>query len=145
MSRRRRRGRGNGGDRDANGNPMKFKTQKEQGEWAELCFMMRAKGLGFGVLKPFGDSRMYDVAVEDGGPIVRVQVKCTTYCRRGKEYSLNILGPGAEEVSEGVGGFLWGVYYSLERVVHRALCSDGASGDDARYGGKQAGAVAAVS
>ena len=83
------------------GTPIKFKTRKEQGEWAELGFMMRAKGLGFGVLKPYGDSRAYDVAVEDGGPIVRVQVKCTTYCRRGNEYSLNVLGPGRKPYPKG--------------------------------------------
>jgi hypothetical protein len=32
-------------------------------------FMARAKRLGMGVLKPCGDSRRYDVAVERGGPI----------------------------------------------------------------------------
>ena len=52
---------------------------KERGEWAELCFMARAKGLGMGVLKPFGESGRYDVAVENGGPILRVQVKSTIY------------------------------------------------------------------
>ena len=66
---------------------------KERGEWAELCFMARAKGLGMGVLKPFGESGRYDVAVENGGPIHRVQVKSTIFCRRGNEYSLNVMGP----------------------------------------------------
>src|SRR6202451_924422 len=44
---------------------------KERGEWAELCFMARATGEGLRVLKPYGDSRAYDVAVESGGPIWR--------------------------------------------------------------------------
>jgi hypothetical protein len=39
---------------------------KERGEWAELGFMAPAKGLGLGVLKPFGESGRYDVAVENG-------------------------------------------------------------------------------
>src|SRR5260370_36399106 len=38
---------------------------KERGEWAELCFMALAKGLGLGVLKPFGESGRYEVAVEN--------------------------------------------------------------------------------
>jgi hypothetical protein len=74
---------------------------KDRGEWAELCFMARAKGLGMGVLKPYGDSRLYDVAVEDGGPIVRVQVKSTIFCRRGKEYSLNVMGPKRKRYPKG--------------------------------------------
>src|ERR1700733_15543815 len=44
---------------------------KERGEWAELCFMARATGEGLRVLKPYGDSRAYDVAGESGGPIWR--------------------------------------------------------------------------
>jgi hypothetical protein len=35
--------------------------------------MALAKGLGLGVLKPFGESGRYDVTVENGGPIWRVQ------------------------------------------------------------------------
>ena len=57
---------------------------KERGEWAELWFMALARGMGFGVLKPFGESGRYDVAVEWGGRILRVQVKSTIYCRRGE-------------------------------------------------------------
>src|SRR5579872_7054532 len=42
---------------------------KERGEWAELWLMALAKGLGLGVLKPFGESGRYDDTVENGGPI----------------------------------------------------------------------------
>jgi hypothetical protein len=35
--------------------------------------MALAKGLGLGVLKPFGESGRYDVAVENGGPFWRVR------------------------------------------------------------------------
>jgi hypothetical protein len=74
---------------------------KERGEWAELCFMARAAGLGMSVSKPLGDSQQYDVLVEAGGRILRVQVKSTIYCRRGGEYSLNVMGPGRERYEPG--------------------------------------------
>src|SRR6266849_4593820 len=74
---------------------------KERGEWAELCFMARAAGMGMSVSKPHGDSRRYDVLVEAGGRIWRVQVKSTIYCRRGGEYSLNVMGPGRKRYEEG--------------------------------------------
>jgi hypothetical protein len=35
--------------------------------------MALAKGLGLGVLKPFGESGRYDAAVENGGPFWRVR------------------------------------------------------------------------
>ena len=58
-----------------------------------------------GVLKPYGESGRYDVAVENGGPILRVQVKSTIYCRRGNEYSLNVHGPGRKRYKEGTVDF----------------------------------------
>jgi len=70
-----------------------IKGCKERGEWVELCFMAKAAGLGMGVSKPLGESRRYDVLVEAGGKIHRVQVKSTMYCRRRNEYSLNVMGP----------------------------------------------------
>ena len=82
-----------------------IKGCKERGEWAELCFMARAAGLGLGVLKPYGESGRYDVAVENGGAILRVQVKSTIYCRRGNEYSLNVHGPGRKQYEKGTVDF----------------------------------------
>jgi hypothetical protein len=78
---------------------------KERGEWAELCFMALVRGMGFGVLKPYGESGRYDVAVEWGGRILRVQVKSTIYCRRGNEYSLNVHGPGRKQYEKGTVDF----------------------------------------
>ena len=57
-----------------------FKTFKERGEWVELQFMARAVRKGFKVSKPWGDSSAYDVGVESGERILRVQVKSTD-CR----------------------------------------------------------------
>ena len=98
---------GNGsGDMKRKKNNSRWITDcKERGEWAELCFMALAKGLGLGVLKPFGESGRYDVAVENGGPFWRVQVKSTIYCRRGNEYSLNVMGPGRKQYKKGTVDF----------------------------------------
>jgi hypothetical protein len=57
-----------------------FRTFKERGEWVELVFMAMAVRLGFKVSKPWGDSSAYDVGIECGERILRVQVKSTD-CR----------------------------------------------------------------
>ncbi len=57
-----------------------FRTFKERGEWVELQFMARAVRNGFKVSKPWGDSSAYDVGIESGARILRVQVKSTD-CR----------------------------------------------------------------
>ncbi len=68
------------------------RTCKQLGEWAELCFMARAADRGFCVSKPHGDSASYDVGVEHNGRFMRVQVKSTTFRRKGS-YTCNIVGP----------------------------------------------------
>jgi len=78
---------------------------KERGEWAELCFMAKAAGMGMLVSKPLGESCRYDVLVKAGGRILRVQVKSTMYRRREGEYSLNIMGPGRKPYKEGTVDF----------------------------------------
>jgi PD-(D/E)XK endonuclease len=62
-----------------------FKTFKERGEWVELLFMAAAIRHGYKVLKPWGDSSPFDVALYFGDRIVRVQVKSTS-CRIGTGY-----------------------------------------------------------
>jgi hypothetical protein len=78
---------------------------KERGEWAELCFMAKAAGMGMLVSKPLDDSCRYDVLVEAGGRILRVQVKSTIYRRREGEYSLNVMGPGRKRYKKGTVDF----------------------------------------
>ena len=63
-------------------------TVKQQGELAEMGFMFKAAGLGFGVAKPWGDSERYDFALDTGKRFVRVQVK-STYVARRQSYSVN--------------------------------------------------------
>jgi hypothetical protein len=62
-----------------------FKNFKERGEWVEARFIADALRHGYKVLKPWGDSSPYDVALAFGNRIVRVQVKSTS-CRTGTGY-----------------------------------------------------------
>jgi hypothetical protein len=55
----------------------RFSTYKQRGEWVELKFMTEAAQRRFGVSKPWGDTRAYDVGVEHGENFLRVQVKST--------------------------------------------------------------------
>ena len=57
----------------------KFKTFKERGEWVEAQFIAEALRRGYTVLKPWGDSQPFDVAINFGNRVVRVQVKSTTF------------------------------------------------------------------
>ena len=59
------------------------RDQKERGEWAELLFMAEAARMGLKVARPHGDSARFDVIVEGGGKFHRVQVKSTTFHRKG--------------------------------------------------------------
>jgi hypothetical protein len=76
------------------------KTCKERGEWAELCFMARAADRGLNVSRPHGDSASYDVGVEQNGRSLRIQVKSTTFCRKGS-FTANITGPKHERYVRG--------------------------------------------
>ena len=67
--------------RDRKGKPQKG-TDKQRGELAEMRFMLKAAGLGFGVAKPWGESERYDFVLDTGNGFVRVQVK-STYVARG--------------------------------------------------------------
>jgi hypothetical protein len=53
----------------------RFHTFKQRGEWVELEFMAQAALHGFSVSKPWGDCSPYDVGIEHGGQLLRVQVK----------------------------------------------------------------------
>jgi len=50
---------------------------KQRGEWAELLFMARAAEQGLSIVRPWGDSSPYDVAIEHRGYLLRVQIKST--------------------------------------------------------------------
>jgi hypothetical protein len=59
---------------------------KRMGEVSEAAFLLKARTLGLGVALPWGDSEKYDFIVwaeEEGGPMLRVQVKATGRLNRG--------------------------------------------------------------
>ena len=118
---------------------------KERGEWVELCFMAKAAGMGMLVSKPLGDSCRYDVLVEAGGRILRVQVKSTIYRRRGNEYSRNVMGPGRKVIQGRIGGLLCCVSDSSGCVVHHSVRSSGQEVDIAFRSGRQVSEVCEVS
>jgi PD-(D/E)XK endonuclease len=71
----------------------RFRNYKERGEWVEAKFIAEALRRHYTVLKPWGDSQPFDVALCFGNRIVRVQVKSTTYrvgtgyrCQLGTNY-----------------------------------------------------------
>jgi hypothetical protein len=68
-------------------------TRKRLGEAVEAAFLAKATMLGFAVLKPWGDSRPYDFAVESGRRLWRVQVKCAT-SHRGTRCEARAAGSG---------------------------------------------------
>jgi hypothetical protein len=96
------RAKGKSVDRMAGG---KLQGCKERGEWAEMYFLMQAAGRGMKVLRPYGQTGVYDVGVDAVGRLRRVQVKSTIYRRRNGEYSLNIMGPGRKMYAVGTVDF----------------------------------------
>jgi PD-(D/E)XK endonuclease len=50
-------------------------TRKRRGEMAEAAFLHKASKLGFGVSKPWGDSDPYELIVDSGKRLWKVQVK----------------------------------------------------------------------
>jgi hypothetical protein len=54
------------------------KNPKRAGELSEAAFLWKAESLGFGVVKPWGDSERYDFILDSGGRLWRVQLKSTS-------------------------------------------------------------------
>jgi hypothetical protein len=50
---------------------------KQQGDTTELRFMLLNHELGYTVSKPFGDNAKYDLIVDTGDTLERIQVKST--------------------------------------------------------------------
>ena len=62
--------------------------------------MARAADRGLNFSHPHGDSASYDVGVEQNGRFLRIQVKSTTFCRKGS-FTANIAGPKHERYGRG--------------------------------------------
>src|ERR1700758_1283858 len=50
-------------------------TRKQRGEMAEAAFVAKAASLGLCLSKPWGESSRYDLIVDNGKRLLRVQVK----------------------------------------------------------------------
>ena len=57
---------------------------KLQGDRAELMFMLYCQEKGYIISKPFGDNAKYDLIVDDGVTLNRVQIKSTSRKDTGK-------------------------------------------------------------
>jgi hypothetical protein len=56
-------------------NPSGTLDTKELGDLGELAFVLAASSKGLAVSKPFGDCRRYDLIVDSGRRLLRIQVK----------------------------------------------------------------------
>jgi len=72
------------------------RTAKEIGEWAELQFMAKAASHGLKIAKTMGESARYDVIVEGGGRLLRIQVKSTSYRNPGCQGYLCSVHPNSK-------------------------------------------------
>src|SRR5580700_25993 len=103
----------------------RIKDYRERGAWAELYFMVLAMSYGLKVSSPYGGFGPYDVGVEDGtGPILRVQVKCTSFLHPKGGYGFDLKGPGGRGYLPD-SGFFRALYHSNRRLAHRPLRSGG--------------------
>jgi hypothetical protein len=60
------------------------RNNKGKGELAELAFLYKVSGLGFGVAKPYGDNERYDFILDSGERFWRVQVRSTSGIAKGR-------------------------------------------------------------
>ena len=77
-------------------NPDKHPDYKKRGELIELAFIFKAASLGFSVARPYGDSNRYDLIVDSGKRLLRIQVKSTIRVYRGG-YSVHATGSPKRE------------------------------------------------
>jgi hypothetical protein len=82
-----------------------IRNKKLRGEWAEMCFMVRATEHGLPVCKPWGESRSFDFVVGWPGHFVAVQVK-STICELGAGYACTLRGSQNRGYARGSFDFL---------------------------------------
>jgi len=67
-------------------------TRKQRGEMAEAAFLAVAAAFGMRVAKPWGESSRYDLVVDTGGKLLRVQVKSAHRADQYGGYSVHAHG-----------------------------------------------------
>jgi hypothetical protein len=79
-------------------NPTGTLRSKELGDLGELAFVLAASAMGLPVAKPFGDCRRYDLIVDSGRRMLRIQVKSVFKRRENGNYQVKCCshaGPGS--------------------------------------------------
>ncbi len=56
----------------------KLNIMKIQGDNAELKFMLLSQELGYIISKPFGDNSKYDLIIDNGNDLEKIQIKSTS-------------------------------------------------------------------
>jgi hypothetical protein len=64
-------------------------SSKELGDLGELAFVLAATSKGLPVAKPFGDCRPYDLIVDSGRRLLRIQVKSVYRCSNKENYHVH--------------------------------------------------------
>jgi hypothetical protein len=90
--------------------PAGYLGTKRMGGLSELGFMYRAASHGFGVARPYGDSHPYDLLVQHGKGVLRVQVKSCFSREKNRRTGFAITV--ARQLSTGIGKTL----YSIEEI-----------------------------
>src|ERR1700688_3593385 len=67
-------------------------TRKQRGEMAEAAFLTVATALGMRVAKPWGESSRYDLVVDTGRKLLRVQVKSAHRAGEDGRYTIHAHG-----------------------------------------------------
>lgn len=70
---------------------LRIRSPKALGELAELAFTYKAASLGFGVARPLGDNEAFDVILNAGHRLWRVQVKSTYHLIQPGYYQFHAL------------------------------------------------------
>jgi hypothetical protein len=64
-----------------------FMNTSDVGDIAESRILHEAKSLGFGVLTPFGDNLPYDMVIDTGEDLIKVQVKSGRITKGGVRFN----------------------------------------------------------
>ena len=63
---------------------------KRLGDFGVIAFLYHAVQFGFTISQPFGDNDRYDLVLDNGYRMIRIQIKMTTTRRRGYHYEVQV-------------------------------------------------------
>ena len=74
-----------------------FLNTKKQGDWGLGQAIAYFTSIGWTVALPLTDSQDYDIIVDNGNQLLRVQVKTTTFKQRGVNYFVSLTTKGGNQ------------------------------------------------